>query len=174
MSIVLFNPTNEDFEMMFGGKSLFLNHGEKMKVDDACGRHLLNGFTARGIAVLEFSEDSDYLTKTTEDGIRRNLAFKKNMVMQHNHRNVVRKQQGMSYMEPTPAVRKYAAELGITLDEPYATRDKENERMAVLESENKSLKGSINDLMDQVKQLLALQTKPEAEVKKEPVSQQRK
>jgi hypothetical protein len=77
-------------------------------------------------------------------------------------------------MEPTTHIRKYAAELGLTLDEPYANRDKENERMAVLESENKSLKGSINDLMDQVKQLVAMQTKPEAEVKKEIVQPQRK
>ncbi len=152
-----------------------LKSGQKMTVEDACANHLLNGFTSRGLCKLEFSEEPDYLEKVKADGIRRNMAFKKNMVMKHNERNSTRKTAGQSYLEPTPHVIRYAEELGIGLDQPFAHRDKENERMAVLESENRELKGSISDLMEQVRILIAREnSKSEAEVKKEPIQQQRK
>lgn len=159
MSTVLFNPTNEDFDnMMWGGKGMPLKSGQKMTVDDACARHLLNGYTGRGLCVLEFSEDPDYLPKVKEDGIKRNLAFKRKMVMDHNHRNVLRKQQGQSYIEPTPEIRRYAEELGLTLDEPYALKDKENERLIILEHENRQLKEKLDDLMMKMGQFLTMQT----------------
>jgi hypothetical protein len=164
MSTVLYNPTNEDFEnMMWGGKGMPLKAGQKMTVEDACARHLLNGYTARGLCVLEFSEDPDYMKKVTADGIKRNMAFKKNMVIKHNERNLIRKQAGQSYLEPTQHVIKYAAELEIGLDQPFAHRDKENERMAVLEHELTEQKKMNSDLMEKLNQILAVQVPPQAE-----------
>lgn len=164
MSIMLYNPTNETFEMMFGGKTIFLQPEGKLKVDDSCGRHLLNGFTTRGLSVLEFDSK---LEEVTVDGRRRNQEFKKRMVMEHNHRNVVRKQQGLSYTEPTKKIRQYAIELGITLDEPYAVRDKEHDRLLILERENQELKKSIVETNELIRQLMA-EKQAQTEVKKDP------
>jgi hypothetical protein len=170
MSTVIYNPTNEDFEnMMWGGKGMPLKAGQKMSVEDACARHLLNGYTARGLCILEFSEDPNYLKNVKADGIRRNMAFKKNMVVKHNERNATRKQAGQSYLEPTSHVIKYAEELGIALDQPFAHRDKENERMAVLEYELAEQKKMNSDLMGKLNQILSAQTAP-TRVKKEGVS----
>jgi hypothetical protein len=169
---MIYNPTNETFEMMFGGKTIFLPAGEKLKVEDSCGRHLLNGFTTRGLAVLDFDSN---IEEVTTDGKARNMAFKKRMVMEHNHRNVVRKQQGLSYTEPTKILRQYAEELGITLDEPYAVRDKEHDRLVLLERENQDLRKSIAETNDLIRQLMAEKSAAvtaKKEENKEPPQQQ--
>ena len=160
MSIMLYNPTNEVFEMMFSGKTIFLNPGEKLKVDESCGKHLLNGFTPRGLCSLEHGDNEEEVGK---DGKLRNQNFKKRMVMDHNQRNVIRKQQGLSYIEPTKKIQEYSNELGIGLDEPYAIRDKEKDRLLMLEKENQEQKKSISELTDLVRQLLDKETKPEEE-----------
>ena len=171
MSTVLYNATNEDFDnMMWGGKGMPLKSGQKMTVEDACANHLLNGYTVRGLSKLEFSEDPDYLSKVKADAIRRNMAFKENMVIRHNQRNAQRKQAGQSYLEPTPHVLKYAAELEIALDQPFANRDKENERMAVLEYELKEQKRMNADLMEKLNLILAAQTTAPPKPKKEGVA----
>jgi hypothetical protein len=131
MSMMLFNPTNESFDMMYAGRGIVLDPGEKLKVEDAAGRHLLNAFAPRGLCALEFGDDEAI---ASEGGRERNLEFKKRMVMNHNQGNVARKQQGLSYRTPIKVVREYAKELGLTLDEPYAVRDKEHDRLAVLEN----------------------------------------
>lgn len=171
MSIMLYNPTNEDFDnMMWGGKGMPLKAGQKMQVEDACARHLLNGYTSRGLSILEFSEDPDYLKKVTADGIRRNMAFKKNMVMRHNERNAQRKTAGQSFLEPSPHILRYAKELGIALDEPFASRDKENERMAVLEHELMEQKRANAALMEKLNLILAAQQPTSTKAKKEGVA----
>ena len=54
MSMMLFNPTSEQFEMQYGGKTILLGSGAKLKVEDAAAKHLLNAFTPRGLCSLEF------------------------------------------------------------------------------------------------------------------------
>lgn len=170
MSTVLYNPTNEDFDkMMWGGKGIPLKSGQKMTVEDACGRHLLNGYTNRGLCVLEFSEDPNYMEKVKADGIRRNTAFKQNLVMRHNERNAQRKTAGQSFLQPSPEVLRYAEELQIALDQPFANRDKENERMAVLEHELEQQRKTNADLMEKLNLILAAQT-PNTKVKKDGVA----
>lgn len=144
MSMVLLNPTSETLEMQFGGKTIYLEPGAQEKVDDATGKHMLNGFTSRGLCSLEFGDTIDEVSAA---GIQRNIDFKKRMVMQHNHRNVVRKQQGLSYTEPTPYIREAAALLGIALDEPYAPRDKEQDRVKDLERQVEKLMGMVSSLL---------------------------
>ena len=69
------------------------------------------------------------------------------MVMQHNHRNVVRKQQGMSYMEPSPYIKQAAEDLAIDLDQPYAPKDKEQGRIQDLEGQIATLTSLVNKLL---------------------------
>jgi len=135
--ILLFNPTNEDFDtMMFGGRGVPLPAGQRIEVEDSCGKHLLNNYGVRGLCTLKYGDDEAVVA---EDGKRRNLEFKKKMVGQHNYRNQVRKQQGLAYTPPSMQVTSYAAELGIGMDEPYAAREKEHDRLAVLENTVSSL-----------------------------------
>lgn len=137
MSMILFNPTDEDFEdMLFGGRGFPVKAGEKVKVEDACGKQLTNVYGMRGLCSLEFGDVEEEVAAA---GRERNLAFKRKMVGQHNYRNVVRKQQGLAYTPPTKDVRRFAEELKITLDEPYAAREKEHDRLAVLEDTVRNL-----------------------------------
>ena len=146
MSMMLFNPTNESLDMMYAGRGIVLDPGEKLKVEDAAGRHLLNAFAPRGLCALEFGDDEG---AAAEGGRERNLEFKKRMVMNHNQGNVARKQQGLSYRTPIKAVKEYAKELGLTLDEPYAVRDKEHDRLAVLENTVSSMAKMMEMFMSQ-------------------------
>lgn len=132
MSIMLFNPTNEKFEMQYAGRMLYLPAGEKLKVEDACGKHLLNAFSVRGLCSLEFGDDEQTVIA---EGQRRNMEFKKQLVMRHNYRNVQRKQQGLAWTAPSATVKSYAAELNIALDEPYAEQGKSNDRVLALEAQ---------------------------------------
>jgi len=120
MSIMLFNPTNEDFaDMMFGGRGLPLAAGQKMKVEDAAGKHLLNAYTTRGLCILDFGDDENIIA---EQGCARNLAFKKRHVSQHNQSNIARRQQGLPYRLPGTQAKQYAEELDLVLEEPYAPK----------------------------------------------------
>ena len=144
MSMMLYNPTSETFEMQYGGKTMFLEGGAKLKVEDAAAHHLLNAFTPRGLCSLEFGDEEEVIGA---DGIQRNLEFRKRMVMQHNHRNVVRKQQGLSYMEPSEYIKQAALDLAIDLDQPYAPKDKEQSRIHDLEGQISTLTSLVNKLL---------------------------
>ena len=61
MSMMIYNPTSETFEMQYGGKTMFLEGGEKLKVEDAAAHHLLNAFTPRGLCVLEFGDKEEVI-----------------------------------------------------------------------------------------------------------------
>ena len=149
MSIIIYNPTNETFEMTYGGRTLFLGPNEKAKVEDAAGHHLLNGFTARGLCSLEFGDDEAVVK---EQGMARNKAFRTRMVGEHNHRNLQRKQVGLAYLEPTSYIVEAAKDLGLELDQPYAQRDAEKDRLLILEKENRDLKADLADAMDFIRE----------------------
>lgn len=159
MSIILFNPTNERFEMVYSGRGIFLEAGGKLKVEDNCGKHLLSIFGIRGLTSLEFGDDED---KIAADAKGRNDDFKRKMVMDYNVRNAQRKQQGMAYLIPTKEVKNYSSELGLALDEPYAVRDLENERMAVLKKENDELRGMVVGLGAQMAELMKVVAETQA------------
>jgi hypothetical protein len=132
--MMLFNPTNEDFgDMMFGGRGYPLKAGEKIKVDDACGRHLINAYSVRGLCSLEYGDEEGAIA---EAGIKRNLEFKKRLINQHNQSNISRRQQGLPYRPPTAQLRKYSEEMNIVLEEPYTPQKivgADGDRMALLE-----------------------------------------
>lgn len=138
--------------MAYGGRTIFLEGGSRLKVEDAAGKHLLNGFSVRGLCSLEYGDQEEEIAR---QGQERNRQFKKKMVMDHNHRNVVRKQQGLAYIEPTDYIRSAALELGLTLDEPYAQRDLERDRLLILEKENRDLKESLTEALEFIHQFRA-------------------
>lgn len=151
MSIMLFNPTNEKFEMQYAGLTVFMEPEEKKKVSDACGKHLLNSFGPRGLTSLEYGCDEEKIAK---DAVARNFEFKKKQVMEYNQRNEARKQQKMSFLSPTETVKRYSLELGIELDELYTLKDEEKSEMRRLAIENVELKKQMTMLLKKVESLL--------------------
>ena len=94
MSVVLWNPTNEDFDMQYAGRSFTLKSGQKATVNDACANHLLNAFGPRGLTFLSYGDDEkDIEIKAKE----RNYEFKKRQVQVYNQTNEQRKLTRLGY-----------------------------------------------------------------------------
>jgi hypothetical protein len=145
MSKVLWNPTNEELFYAFGGITFFFQPGEKRKVEDAAGKHLLHNLGIRGLTVLDYDCDEK---KIGADAIARNLEFKRKTVVEFNQRNEQRKQTNFPYLVPTEQVAGYAKELGVKILEPYVPRDNEagSSAMTTMKAENESLKTTLEDL----------------------------
>jgi hypothetical protein len=142
MAIILFNPTNEDFETQYTGETIMILAGAKIKVDDPRGRHILNTLGPRGLVTLEYGDEGAGEDKKANDGISRNKAFKRKQVLDFNQNNQQRLQGKMPYLSPSRQLKKYAEELGIGLEEPYKVIDSANEEMARLIAEKESLEKS--------------------------------
>lgn len=151
MSIMLFNPTNEVLEMQFAGITKRIISGERVKVSDAEGNHLLNSMGGRGLTQLEYGCDEE---KVTKDAINRNIEFKKKQISEYNQRNESRKQMGMGYLPPTEYIKKCALELGIGLLEPYTMKDTEKSEISRLLTENNELKVQMAQLLNKVNLLI--------------------
>lgn len=157
MSKLLWNPTNEKLEHAYSGITYFFAPGEKKRVEDNCGKHLLHNLDIRGLTVLELDEDGKVdEEKVKVDALARNRAFKTRMVSEFNQRNESRKQQGMSYLTPTAKVQEYAVELGLGLLELFTVKDAEREAAARdrneaqrLKEENQMLKTNLDHLAAQ-------------------------
>jgi hypothetical protein len=149
MSLVLFNPTNETLMAQYVGEDVIIapypEHGHKVKVDDARGRHILNALGPRGLMSLEYGDDED---AKREIGLARNREFKKKQIIRYNQENERRKQAGMAYLEPTPQVAEYARELGVALLEPYALKDPEKAEVSRLKDENRGLHTELTKLSE--------------------------
>lgn len=149
MSLVLFNPTNETLRAQYVGEDVVIapypQHGHKVKVDDARGRHILNALGPRGLMSLEFGDEEE---KKAVIGLERNREFKKKQIIRYNQENERRKQAGMAYIEPTAQVAEYARELGIALLEPYALKDVEKAEVSRLKDENRSLQTELTKLSE--------------------------
>src|SRR5574343_69684 len=154
---VLYNPTNEDLDMQYAGISLKLKPGEKEMFNNKCANHLLNSFGQRGLSALHYGCDEE---KIKEDGIKRNMDFKKRMVVNYNQTNENRKHQNLGYHPPTEEIQKYAIELGLKLFEPYSVRDAEREAISQTSIENEKLKNEVAELKEMVKQLLEQKSEP--------------
>jgi hypothetical protein len=154
--MVLWNPTNETIEPVFHGITYTFKPGEKQKVEDACGKHILNAYTQRGMTVLEYGDEKRE-QEIGEKARRRNREFKIKQVETYNQTNESRKMQGQSYLTPPDKVREYADELGIELNAPYLVRDKDREEMDRMVKENDGLRNllaSMNDRMAKMEEAL--------------------
>ena len=166
MSVILFNPTNEDLETQYSGVVTRIpkrgEDGHMLKVDDAKGRHILNVLGPRGLTQLEYGDDSDGGIKKEQkaaDGVRRNLEFKKKQVMTYNRDNEARKNKHLEYLQIPKQVEDYAKELGIGLIEAYNIPDVKNEEISELRAALSKKDAEVALLSSQVGELIkALQT----------------
>lgn len=179
MAMILFNPTNEDFETQYIGETVLIKPGAKIRVDDPRGRHVLNTLGPRGLVALEYGDEGEGEEKKKQRGIERNLAFKRKQVIDFNTMNEQRFQAKQPYLTPTSKIKEYAKELGIGLREPYNVEDAAMKEMSELKkklaekTEEVSAKdNSINELKNQVEELTGLVNKmldrAGGAVKKEP------
>lgn len=159
---VMWNPTKEDFETIFGGIPCTIHgvsdaypQGQMIKVDKARAGHLINVYEKRGLAQLEFGDDqSGIQDKKGKAAVIRNKEFRERQVIAYNSDNERRKQSGQPYVEPTKQVVKYAAEIGIELISPYAVANEESKRVKKLESDNDELRNSLATLMDKMSTMM--------------------
>ncbi len=143
--MILFNPTNDVLKKYYIGLEVILKPGEKLKVSDACGRHVLNSMARRGMMSLEYGDNEKEVARI---GIKRNIEFKRKQVLDWNLQNEARKQTNRPYLNPTEEVRRYAEELGLELMEPYAlTQDRESAKSSEIEEK---LQEQINELRELV------------------------
>lgn len=120
MPTTLFNPTNEELRGQYIGIDFVIPaNGGKLKVEDACARHLTNFLGPRGLTTLEYEDDVE---KKAEDSLARNKEFKTKQVRDYNIRNEQRKAVGLEFLIPTEQLKSYSEELGISLVEPYAMK----------------------------------------------------
>jgi len=139
MAMILFNPSNEDFETQYIGETIAIMAGAKVKVDDPRGRHILNTLGPRGLVTLEYGDEGAGEDRKAEEGIARNKAFKRKQVMDFNQNNQVRAQTKSPYLSPSKQLQAYAKELGIGLEEPYKIPDRDNEEIAALIADKEAL-----------------------------------
>jgi hypothetical protein len=158
--IVLVNPTNEDLDYQYGGLSYSIparkdgKNGTK-KVQDSEGHHALNSLTSRGMTKIEYDDEGQPINgeKNETDAIERNRQFKIRQINTYNYRNQQRKASGQSYDVPTPAVMRYAVELGIDLLQPYTMATGEKAQVAKLTEENETKDRLLKDQGDAITKL---------------------
>jgi len=155
MSKVVYNPTSEDFEVLFQGipvriKGVHFDHdkgievdGQKIKMDDARANHCLHELGPRGLCQLEYGDEAK-IDEIRESARRRNKEFKAKQVQRYNQQNEMNRQTNRPFI-PTPAhIRDYADELGIKLIKPFEIEDPKKDRAVALEQENKELKKTLD------------------------------
>ena len=155
MSKVLCNPTNETFIGTYVGEDTVIKPGEKIKVDEARGNHLLNQLGNRGLFALDFGDEGEIEKKKTADALARNKAFKEIQVEKYNQTNMYRRGQNMEFLKAPEQIEKYAEDLGVELERPYKIQDQRSPKIEALESENAELKKQMRELMTQMQTLTA-------------------
>jgi len=165
MAIVLFNPTNENFEATYGGQTFriprFPEDGHLVRVDDNKGNHILNQLGPRGLTSLDYGDEGEIKERKAKDGIKRNRDFKAKQISRYNQDNEQRKSTQRVYVDPPAFIKEYAKELGIGLLAPYEIADVKNEEISELkkeaekrDSENRELREQVRGLMETVQKLL--------------------
>jgi hypothetical protein len=151
--MVLWNPTNEDFDMQYAGISFTIKAGEKQEVAGNCARHILNSFTTRGLTSLKYGDEKNE-EKIGADAIARNIEFKKRQITNYNQQNENRKHMNLGFLPPTESIKKYAIELGLKLLEPYSVRDEERAGISNANKENEALRLELAELRGMMKQFM--------------------
>jgi uncharacterized protein with von Willebrand factor type A (vWA) domain len=154
--IFLWNPTNEDFPLTYGGLSYTLYAGKKLKVEEAMGNHALNALGSRGLTKLVFDDEGHSVAEEQigQDAIARNKEFKVRQIVTYNERNERRRTSGQPYDLPTKTVQKYAVELGIELLKPYTLATAEIGQIGTLSKENEDLKIQLKQQEENTRNLM--------------------
>lgn len=182
MAMILFNPTDEDFEGQYVGEQVVVKAGTKIKVDDPRGRHIINQLGNRGLVTLEYGDEGNGEIEKAKIGIARHANFCKKQVLDFNQINEGRFQSKLPYLMPTKQLKDYAKKLGIGIREPYNVEDAANEELAKLMTQNKelaaqvakkdmaleNLQSQVTDLTTEFRRFLALASDKAKDEKVEP------
>jgi len=167
-------------KVTFAGRNFFLEPDSKTKVDDACGKHVLNEFSQRGLCSLDYG-DEDRVEEIAEAGREANQAFKIKQIEDYNQQNEARKATGLPFNIPTKKLLAYAKELSLVLSQPYKVDDTVAKRSKELEAENIELKDRVdymqtqqNKLAERVNKLLDAQEAKETDFVSEDPKEQSK
>lgn len=160
MAMTLFNPTKEDFTTQYGGTTFIIpaypKEGHMVRVDDNKGNFILNQLGPRGLTSLDYGDEGDAKKRKAEDGIRRNIEFKRMQIARYNRDNEARKARHLEYVSPPSFITEWSKELGVGLIAPYEVSDVKNEEIAKLREETAKKDSQIDKLTNQVQELLQL------------------
>jgi hypothetical protein len=156
---VIWNPTNEDFDMQYAGVSFTIRAGEKKELEGNCAGAILNSYGPRGLTALKYGDEVNE-AKIGADARERNHEFKTRQVVIYNQQNENRQHMKLGYLPPSEKIKAYALELGIKLLEPYNVREEERAGISEAKRENEALKEEMAELKAMLKQLI---TKEEPE-----------
>jgi len=153
MSVIVFNPTNEEFRTQHIGEDIVLPPNSTAKMNDARAKHVLNSLGPRGLMSLEFGDE---IEPKRQQGIERNLEFKKRQVQRHNQQNEAQKRAGRPWIPPPEHIKAYAKELGLELIEPYSEKADERGMVQVLISQNQQQQAQMAQLQSQMADLMKI------------------
>jgi len=151
MAIVIWNPTDERFEAQYIGEFVEILPGQKIKVDDARGKALLNTLAPRGLTSLEYGDEGDVEKRKGDKARQRNFEFKKLQVIRYNQQNEEQRQNNRPYLTPPAQIKQYALDVGIKLTEPYSFKDEEVTEISNLRKDKSDQKRYIQELEEQNK-----------------------
>jgi hypothetical protein len=159
--IFLWNPTHEDLDYTYGGLSYTLKAKTRKKVKEPEGNHALNALGSRGLTKLVFDDDGKSIDedKIEADAIERNKEFRIRQINTYNYRNETRKASGQPYDVPTKEVKRYAAELGIALLQPYSMVEGEKAVVAQLSKDNEDKDRQLKEQGDAIAKLTEMVNK---------------
>jgi len=143
MAMILFNPTDEDFEGQYVGEQVIIKAGSKVKVDDPRGRHIINSLGNRGLVTLEYGDEGEGELAKGKIGIERHKNFMRKQVLDFNQINEGRFQSKMPYLTPTKQVKRYAQVMGMGIREPYNVEDAANAELSTVLAQNKELQAQV-------------------------------
>ena len=169
--MVIWNPSNEDIDMQYAGVSFTLKSGEKRDFDVNVANYIINSFGVRGLTPLKYGDEPNE-KKLGDDGIARNMEFKKRQITLYNQQNENRKHMNLGYQPPSEILKRYAIELGLKLLEPFTVRDEERAAISKSSIENEELKQKLAvqekemaELKDMMKQFMSREIPPDTDDK---------
>lgn len=173
VGLIVWNPTNDDFDLQYAGFSFTIKAGEKRHLDINCANYALTAMGARGLTSLVYGDESRE-AKIGEDAIARNKEFKTRQVVLYNQQNENRKHMNLGFLPPAEHLKKYALELGLKLLEPYSVRDEERNAISQTRQVNEDLSlrlaqqdKEMAELKEMIKQLMPQKEPSELRVKRD-------
>lgn len=153
MTMILFNPTNEDFDDIYAGETVIIKAGAKIKVDDNRGRAVINKLGRRGLMTLEYGDEGGGEEKKSQEGRARHLNFIRQQVIRFNEQQAQRKQMNLGGLNPAKHIKRYAEETGIQLYMPYQAEDEASKTMGRLSEEKRDLEDQVREKDTQLEAL---------------------
>lgn len=109
----LLNATGEPYGWWYDGKRYEFPPGELVRVSDACGQHMLNHLSIKGLQEVRYSDDRDKIALVA---LRAIVAFHRRQIAVHERHNEVQSEKKFPIFEKPEGV--YEAEAALQIYEP--------------------------------------------------------